>query len=151
VIGVVVLGPESSGTRYTESLLQAANWNAEDRLIRRSLPYDTAFVPLAAIMAELDCNDTRVVLTSRRADVLALSQVAHGHAPNWEDALVQVRRAYTWAIGECTRLAVPFLLTSYEAFADPRYRMWVCDWAWDTSDHDAALAHGYQDGNEKYL
>lgn len=151
VIGVVVLGPEASGTKYTATLLEAANWMESTRITRCSLPHDTRYVPLNEIMAEIDRNDTRVVLTSRRADALGLSQVKNGHAETWREGLVCAMRAYTWAIGECARLTVPFLLTSYEAFADPMYRVWVCDWALGTSDHDAAVAFGFIDGNVKYL
>lgn len=150
MIGVAIMGPEASGTKYTAALLEAANWNQDNRIIRRSLPYDTRYVGLDEIMAELDCNDTRVVLTSRRADILGRSQVANGHAADWAEALHNASRAWTWAIGECSRLLVPFLLTSYEAFADPAYRVWVCDWAFDTSDHAGAEAFGFIDGNVKY-
>ena len=148
---MVILGPEASGTRYVAGLLRAANWSEENRIIRRSLPYGTGYPLLSELMAELDCNDTRVVLTSRRADVLGLSQVKNGHAADWQEGLRQAQRAYTWAMTECARMTVPFLLTSYEAFADPVYRGWVSDWALDGSDHEAAIAYGFVDGNAKYV
>jgi len=151
VIGVIILGPEATGTRYTTRLLTAANWNEENRILRRSLPHNRTFPSLNHLMSEIDCNDTRVVLTSRRADVLGLSQVQNGHANTWQEALRMAQRAYAFAIGECARLLVPFLLTSYEAFADPSYRCWVADWAFETSDHEAATAFGFEDGNRKYL
>jgi len=151
VIGVIVLGPEASGTRYTAALLEAANWDESNRLVRRSLPYAKGYPRLPAIMAELDRNDTRVILTSRRADCLGLSQVSNGHAATWQEGLVMAQRAYAWAITNCAQLMLPFLLTSYEAFADPGYRCWVADWAWDSSDHEAAVGYGWLDGNAKYL
>lgn len=151
MIGVVVLGPEASGTRYVTSLLEASSWDASNRLQRRSLPYDTGLPHLADLIAEMDRNDVRVVLTSRRADCLGLAQVYNGHAASWREALKMAERCYTWAIVNCSQLAVPFLLTAYEAFADPSYRCWVSDWAWDSSNHDAAVSHGFVDGNAKYL
>lgn len=151
MIGVVVFGPEASGTRYVTDLLTAANWNEENVILHRSVPYGRRFTPLDEVMAELDRNDTRVVICTRRADVLIASQVKNNHASDWTDSLIQQRRAYAWAVGECSRLMVPFLMTSYEAFADARYRTWVCDWALDTSDHAAADRFGFVDGNAKYL
>lgn len=151
MIGTIVLGPEASGTRYVAGLLERTMWDAEDRILRRSLPYDTGFPHLADLIAELDRNDVRVVLTSRRADCLGLAQVRNGHAASWRQALVMAQRCYAWAVSNCTQLMVPFLLTSYEAFADPGYRCWVADWAWDSANHDAALAWGWEDGNAKYL
>lgn len=151
MIGAIVLGPEASGTRYVGGLLTAANWNADNRLLRRSLPYAKGYPRMPAMLAELDRNDVRVVLTSRRADCLGLAQVRNGHAATWREAIVMAQRAYTWAVTSCVELAVPFLVTSYEAFADPTYRCWVADWCWDTSNHEAAVAYGWEDGNVKYL
>lgn len=151
MIGVAVMGPEASGTKYVTELLKAANWNEENRILHRSVPYGRRFTPLDEVMAELDRNDTRIVLCSRRADVLALSQVKNNHADDWQEALVQMQRAYAWVTGECSRLMVPFLLTSYESFADPTYRGWVADWALDTSNHEAAERFDFADGNAKYL
>lgn len=150
MIGIVVYGPEASGTRYVTRLLEAASMDPANVVRHCSLPYGTRFVPLDELMGDIDRNDTRVVLTSRRADLLALSQVANGHAADWRAALLQARRAYGWAIGEALRLQVPFLLTSYEAFDDLAYRTWVCDWALDEADHAAAEGFGFVDGNEKY-
>lgn len=151
MIGVVVMGPEASGSRFVTELLRAANWNEENVILHRSVPFGRRFVPLDEIMAELDRNDTRAVICSRRADVLSLSQVKNVHASDWREALIQMQRAYAWAIGECSRLMVPFLLVSYESFADARYRAWVSDWALDSSDHDAAERVEFADGNAKYL
>jgi hypothetical protein len=145
------MGPEASGTRYVTALIQASDWTEGNVIVRRSVPFDRRFVPLDETMEEVDRNDTRVIVCARRADVLTLSAVQNGHSRDWREALIQQQRAYVWTMGECARLMVPFLLTSYESFTDPNYRTWVCDWALDSSDHGAAIAFGFTDGNEKYL
>lgn len=149
-IGVVVVGPESSGSRYVTAVLMAGNQHGA-AIAHRSAPYDRRFVPLDEIMGDLDRNDIRVVICSRRGDVLTLSQVRNGHAADTDDALVQIQRSYVWMLGECTRLMLPFLMTSYESFADPVYRLWVATWALDDPDSDAVVGIGFSDGNTRYL
>ncbi len=145
-IGVIVYGPEASGTRYVTQMLDATGG-----CVRHcSLPMGAEYPALHSLMAMLDHNDTRVVITSRRTDALIKSQIRAGHVQNELEAITNIHRAYTWAIGECSRMSVPYLLTSYSNFEDPEYRVFVARWALDTIDEDAVRAFEFVDGDTKY-
>lgn len=163
--GVIVMGPEDSGTGYTRDLLVASgaelldpfDYRGEpDRskppLVKVSLPNGREWVGLERLLARIDINDPFVVLTSRRWDVLATAQVKTGHVATLEEALGNARRAYTFALGEIARFHVPFVLTSYEAFSDPSYRRYVAlEALGEYAEGDDAADFGFKDANAKHL
>jgi len=147
-IGVVIYGPEASGTKWLTQLIRS---NAEDQeipVLRYSLPFDTRYIPLAEILGQLDRNDTRVLITSRRIDCHIASQIKNGHAKDAKDALLQIQRAYSFIFSQVTPLQVLYLLVNYESLADEKYRQWVIEWALDCKASDLGV---FKDGNVQYL
>lgn len=164
--GVIVMGPEDSGTGYVRDLLVASGAELLDpfdyrdepartkpSLVKVSLPNGREWPGLERLLARIDCNDPFVVITSRRWDVLEIAQVKAGHVGLKQDAIANARRAYTFALNEVARFSVPFILTSYEAFADPAYRSYVAWQALGLGSFDASAAYnyGFKDGNAKHL
>lgn len=153
--GVVVYGPEASGTRYVTKLLErAAQGNVAVK--HCSLPYGPTYIPLHELMAQVDRNDVRVLITHRRVDVLVQSQVANGHVSDEESSLTVQQRAYTYAVQECARMHVPFMFVDYSTLSDAAYATYVLRWSLPSEVTDEAVAQAvaalpYVDGDSKYM
>lgn len=163
--GVVVLGPEDSGTGYVRDLIVAAGarlidpWVQRDfddqpPVIKASLPNGAEWPTLDKLLGLIDVDDPFVVLTSRRWDVLGTAQVKTGHTDSTSETIANAQRAYVFALSEIARFHVPFVLTSYESFADRTYREYVASMALPNitlREYDAAGGYEFLDANAKHL
>lgn len=137
-VGYLVVGPESSGTRMTAGLLRAAGCrpvaivgrddgpdvplDGHPPLVRRSMPHGGRWWTIEEMLAALEVQEVRAVVTMRDWFAMVESQVARRLAPDAEAGFGAVRRAYSEILTGLVAASVPFVLSSYEAMvARPDY------------------------------
>jgi hypothetical protein len=138
---VLVLGPESSGTRLVTRMLIAMGCagdgghkqgfdteipvaGSQSLVWRRSLPHANRMPDVDAMCGQVrDLGyEPSIVFTTREWYAMGRSQVRNGHAPTLERALGRSRGAYR-LMGACCALA-PFVYVPYESLIlHPRITM----------------------------
>ncbi len=151
----IVVGAESSGNRYTVSMLKAAGcvcqsghvqpWDASRSqfskinkkklieehpacaAIHRSYPHDGQWVNLRSIMNDVvDAGyEPRIIHISRNALAVAQSQVRHKLAKTTTEAMMHITRAQREIYGYIYNSHVWFRSFQYEQYASPRYLEYV--------------------------
>ena len=143
-IGYLVLGPESSGTRLTASLLEAAGCrraaivggddgpelplDGHRPVIRRSAPHwqppsgPREWPDVFDLVRRLSVEHVRAVVTSRDWFAMADSQLRRDLVSRLEEAYRNIRMAYAVIIGGLNEHGIPFVISSYESLvAQPAY------------------------------
>jgi hypothetical protein len=140
----LVVGPESSGTKLTASLLRAAGCRSvaviggddgregplegAPAVLRRSFPHGRRWPVFTELVAAIGGADTQVVVTTREWFAMASSQVDRSLAPDRESALRNIRRAYAEIMGGIDTCLLPFVFCTYEALVErPPYQLRLLD------------------------
>lgn len=137
----IVVGPESSGTRFLTSILIDAGCEGDathrqrwDRGVpearkhrhivwRKSVPHGhnwPQLTNLASLLSKHGYVKIYVVVLVREPYALHRSQIKRGHVPDLAAAWKNTRRAYLYIFAHLAKLAkagVPFLIVPYEALA----------------------------------
>jgi len=129
----LVLGPESSGSRFvTELLVNAGCEGSADHhqpfdndpprdqelvVWRRSYPHGEDWPDAFELIEDLRVRGYSVAAVVCMRDFYAMcaSQVRVEHAPNTTQALTGVRHAYRSIFADITLCAVPYWIVSYES------------------------------------
>lgn len=131
---VLVLGPESSGTRLMTRILIAAGCHGQDGhhqewdralpedgrapiVWRRSFPHGGQWPDIVAMSHQLRQRGyvVKAVVLAREPQALERSQVAAGHVGTVEEARWHLQRAYQRIMTGLTRAEVEYILVPYEA------------------------------------
>lgn len=134
---ILVLGPESSGTRFVTSVFIAAGCTGdadhgqrfdlrlptEPRIVwRRSFPHNYAWPDARELIDRLRETgyDVSVAVTSRDWHCMASSQVKSGHVSETGIAMNNIRRAYLDIFQALYDTSAPFVVVSYESLVHYR-------------------------------
>lgn len=134
---ILVVGPESSGTRLMTAALIAAGCTGDatheqrldesppdDPLIvwRRSYPHFHNWPDSRDCIHRLRAAgyDVSVAVMTRDWHCMSSSQVRSGHVPDRSTALAHIRRAYVEIFEAMRAATVPFVLVSYESLVQYR-------------------------------
>ena len=130
---ILVLGPESTGTRLiTRALLLAGckgsadhrqpfdlELPANERLIawRRSVPHNKVWPDINQMFDSLDGLGYNVyaVVTTRDFFAVTESQVKNRHVPNKVRAIGNICKAYSHIFSELNRIGIRHIVISYES------------------------------------
>jgi hypothetical protein len=172
----LVLGPESSGTRFiTRLLIDAGCFGDGDHgqrldfleqrerinedvlpkdetpiVWRRSYPHRGIFVDIGKAVAQLRAKgyDVRAVVTSRDWFPMLQSQVKVGHVPDESIGQAHSRMAYRY-IFKYLPEDVPFIIVSYESFGRFR-RKAICKMLEMLGLAMPRITTNIEDGNVKW-
>ena len=134
----IVIGPESSGTRFLTGILIDAGCTGDaghaqrwDTMVpkakkyphivwRKSVPHGKAWPRLTHMVRTLESNgykDVRVIVLVREPFALQHSQVKRRHVPNIAAACRNIRKAYLHIFNHLAKSGAAFSVVSYEALA----------------------------------
>lgn len=128
--GVLVLGPESTGTRLLTRILISAGASGEDghqqafdagavsgELIvwRRSVPHLRQWLDLESMLETLEQYDVCAIVTVRDWWCTEKSQVRNSHVESEAKAAANMARAYREIFSQLANFSIPFSVVVYES------------------------------------
>ena len=165
---ILVLGPESSGTRLmTRILIDAGCAGSDDHVQpfdarlpdrqdlivwRRSFPHNRKWPNVIELVDRLEkhgFSKVRAVVTMRDWYAMCCSQVAAGHVESIHEALMNIQWAYGEIFGGLRYVNVPYVVCHYESLVQ---RSWpVVSYIMDFLGLELPSKLYVYDANEKWF
>jgi hypothetical protein len=132
--GILVLGPESSGTRLITKILMLAGCDGQDShcqefdgglpdpvkpiVWRRSVPHGTEWPDISLMIQKIEKSgyEASVVITTRSWIPMIQSQIGNFlDIETGEQAIERIRNAYKFIFGHLRFQDIPFFVSHYES------------------------------------